>query len=282
MDAISVPQSTIEVIGRLAIATLLGAGIGINREREGKPAGLRTNALVSLGGALFTVIALLLSPGDPSATARVLQGVTAGIGFIGAGVIMRRPDLHDVQGLTTAAAIWLVSAIGVAVGAGLWRTSLIALVLGLSFILLMLVFRSVLVPLKAVIMNLLSVLAAYGLLVFVFQRGLGERVFDFTSTGAVNWVTPVFLFAILFGLSMDYEVFLISRIRELHDRGYSNEEAVAAFLDGRLDFLGIAPVVEATLEAYEDDGSSDLQAVLAAEDWARRHARTLIAGRQSA
>ena len=131
MDAISVPQSTLEITGRLVLATLLGAGIGINREREGKPAGLRTHALVSLGGSMFTIIALLLSPGDPSATARILQGVTAGIGFIGAGVIMRRPDLRDVQGLTTAAAIWLVSAIGVAVGAGLWRTSLIALALGL-------------------------------------------------------------------------------------------------------------------------------------------------------
>jgi putative Mg2+ transporter-C (MgtC) family protein len=131
MDVISVPQSTLEIIGRLVIATLLGAGIGINREREGKPAGLRTHALVALGGAVFTIVALLLSAGDASAAARVLQGVTAGIGFIGAGVIMRRPDLHDVQGLTTAAAIWLVSGIGVAVGAGLWRTSLIALALGL-------------------------------------------------------------------------------------------------------------------------------------------------------
>jgi putative Mg2+ transporter-C (MgtC) family protein len=131
MDAVSVPQSTWEIVGRLGMATLFGATIGINRERQGKPAGLRTHALVSLGGALFTIIAVLLSPGDPSATARILQGVTAGIGFIGAGVIMRRPEIQDVQGLTTAAAIWIVSAIGVAVGAGLWRTSLIALALGL-------------------------------------------------------------------------------------------------------------------------------------------------------
>ena len=131
MDGISVPQSTPEIIGRLVMAALFGAAIGINRERQGKPAGLRTHALVSLGGALFTIIALLLSPGDPSATARILQGVTAGIGFIGAGVIMRRPEIQDVQGLTTAAAIWIVSAIGVAVGAGLWRTSLIALALAL-------------------------------------------------------------------------------------------------------------------------------------------------------
>lgn len=128
-DAITVPQSTLEIAGRLGMATLLGAAIGINREWERKPAGLRTHALVALGGALFTVIGLLLHADDPSAPARILQGITAGIGFIGAGVIMRRPDLHDVQGLTTAAAIWMVAAIGVAVGAGLWRTSLFALAL---------------------------------------------------------------------------------------------------------------------------------------------------------
>lgn len=131
MDAISVPLSTLEIIGRLVMAMLCGAAIGINRERQGKPAGLRTHALVALGGALFTVVALLLSGNDASATSRILQGITAGIGFIGAGVIMRRPETQDVQGLTTAAAIWLVSAIGVAIGAGLWRTSLVALTLGL-------------------------------------------------------------------------------------------------------------------------------------------------------
>src|SRR5687768_3144090 len=131
MDAITVPQSIWEIVGRLGLATLLGAAIGINREWQGKPAGLRTHALVALGGALFTLIGLLLAPDDPSATGRILQGITAGIGFVGAGVILRRPDIQDVQGLTTAAAIWLVSALGAAVGAGLWRTSLIALVLGL-------------------------------------------------------------------------------------------------------------------------------------------------------
>ena len=131
MDAITAPTSAWEIIGRLGLATLVGAAIGINREWEGKPAGLRTHALVALGGALFTVIGLMLGPGDSSAASRILQGVTAGVGFIGAGVIMRRPEANDVQGLTTAAAIWLVSAIGVAVGAGLWRTSLIALGLGL-------------------------------------------------------------------------------------------------------------------------------------------------------
>ena len=130
MDAISTPQSMLEVGARLGLAALLGAAIGVNREWLNKPAGLRTHALVALGGALFTLIGLFLSP-NPSATGPILQGITAGIGFIGAGVIMRRPDLQDVQGLTTAAAIWIVAAIGVASGAGLWRTALIALALSL-------------------------------------------------------------------------------------------------------------------------------------------------------
>ena len=132
MEAISAPDSLWEVAGRLALATLLGAGIGLNREWLRKPAGLRTNALVALGGALFTIIGLLLNAaGDLTSASRILQGVAAGIGFLGAGVIMRRPESSDVQGLTTAAAIWIVSAIGIAVGAGLWRTSVIALGIGL-------------------------------------------------------------------------------------------------------------------------------------------------------
>ena len=130
MDAISVPQTILEIAGRLALAALLGAAIGINREWQRKPAGLRTHAMVALGAALFTVIGLML-PGDPAGPSRILQGIAAGIGFIGAGVIMIRPDLHDVQGLTTAAAIWVVAAIGVAAGSGLWRTSLIVLILAL-------------------------------------------------------------------------------------------------------------------------------------------------------
>lgn len=131
MDAISPPDSTWEVIGRLGLATLLGAALGANREWEGKPAGLRTHALVALGAALFTIVGLLLTRDDASATSRILQGITAGLGFIGGGVIMRRPEAQDVQGLTSAAIIWLVSAIGVAAGAGMWRSSLAALALTL-------------------------------------------------------------------------------------------------------------------------------------------------------
>lgn len=135
MDTISVPQSTWEIAGRLAMATLFGAAIGVNREWQGKPAGLRTHSLVALGGALITITGLMLTD-DASSTARVIQGITAGVGFIGAGVILRRPEKQDVQGLTTAAAIWVVSAVGVAVGAGLWRTSLVAV--GLALIVLVL------------------------------------------------------------------------------------------------------------------------------------------------
>jgi putative Mg2+ transporter-C (MgtC) family protein len=131
MDAISVPDSLWAIAGRLLIATLFGAVVGLNRERHGKPAGLRTHALVALGGALFTIAALMMRSDDPSAPARIVQGITAGIGFIGGGVILRRPDTKGVHHLTTAAAIWIVSAVGVAAGAGLWRTSAIALVLTL-------------------------------------------------------------------------------------------------------------------------------------------------------
>jgi RND superfamily putative drug exporter len=100
-----------------------------------------------------------------------------------------------------------------------------------TFLLLVVLFRSIVIPLKAVVMNLLSVAAAYGLLVLAFQWGNAAALFDFTPIGAVNWMTPVLLFAILFGLSMDYEVFLLSRIRELHDRGMSNEEAIAGGIE---------------------------------------------------
>ena len=107
----------------------------------------------------------------------------------------------------------------------------VGIILAATFVLLLVLFRSILIPLKAVVMNLLSVGAAYGLLVLAFQRGYAAGVLDFTSMGAVNWITPVLLFGVLFGLSMDYEVFLLSRIRELHDRGHGNVDAVATGLE---------------------------------------------------
>ena len=100
-------------------------------------------------------------------------------------------------------------------------------VLSLAFILLLVTFRSIVIPIKAIILNLLSVGAAYGLLTFVFQDGHGEGLLDFQSVGGIAPWLPLFLFVILFGLSMDYHVFVLSRIREAVDRGMSTEKAVA-------------------------------------------------------
>ncbi len=104
---------------------------------------------------------------------------------------------------------------------------LIGVVLLLSFLLLMAVFRSVLVPLKAVIMNLLSIGAAYGVLVAIFQWGWGMGLIGVDKAGPIEAWVPMFLFAIVFGLSMDYEVFLLSRIKEEYDRTKHNATAVA-------------------------------------------------------
>ncbi|MGH9124746.1 MAG: MMPL family transporter [Acidimicrobiales bacterium] len=104
----------------------------------------------------------------------------------------------------------------------------IGVVLGLSFLLLLVVFRSVVVPLKAVIMNLLSIGAAYGALVAVFEWGWAKSLFGVGRAGPIESFLPMMLFAILFGLSMDYEVFLLSRIKEEYDtNGHDNREAVA-------------------------------------------------------
>jgi RND superfamily putative drug exporter len=102
-----------------------------------------------------------------------------------------------------------------------------AFVLGLSFVLLTMVFRSLVVPAKAIIMNLLSVGAAYGLMVLVFQDGVGAGLLGFQQVDTIDAWIPIFLFCVLFGLSMDYHVFLLSRIRERFDRTHDNRESVA-------------------------------------------------------
>ncbi len=102
-----------------------------------------------------------------------------------------------------------------------------AFVLGVSFLILMLVFRSIVIPIKAVFMNLLSVGTAYGLLVLVFQKGYGRDLLGFQEAEVIDVWIPLFLFSILFGLSMDYHVFLLSRIRERFDQTGNNREAVA-------------------------------------------------------
>jgi RND superfamily putative drug exporter len=99
-------------------------------------------------------------------------------------------------------------------------------VLLFAFLLLLVAFRSIVIAFKAIVMNLLSVGAAYGLLVLVFQKGWGEGILNFQSNGAITSWLPIFLFVILFGLSMDYHVFILSRIREAFDRGLSTRDAV--------------------------------------------------------
>jgi uncharacterized membrane protein YdfJ with MMPL/SSD domain len=102
-----------------------------------------------------------------------------------------------------------------------------AFVLGFAFILLLKTFRSIVIAVKAIILNLLSVAAAYGALVLVFQHGWGHQLLGFSATGPIVGFLPIFLFVILFGLSMDYHVFILSRVREAYDRGMSTEDAVA-------------------------------------------------------
>jgi uncharacterized membrane protein YdfJ with MMPL/SSD domain len=101
-----------------------------------------------------------------------------------------------------------------------------AFVLAIAFLLLLVTFRSIVIPVKAIVLNMLSVGAAYGVLVLVFQKGWFETLLGFKSTGAIESWLPLFLFVVLFGLSMDYQVFIVSRIREAFDRGMKTEDAV--------------------------------------------------------
>jgi len=108
-----------------------------------------------------------------------------------------------------------------------WLPIVFVFVLGLSFVLLAIAFRSIVVPATAIAMNLLAVGAAYGLLVLVFVKGVGNEIFGFQQVDVVEAWVPLFLFAVLFGLSMDYQVFLLSRIRERYSQTGDTDEAVA-------------------------------------------------------
>ena len=113
---------------KLVLAAILGGIIGVEREIRDKPAGLRTHMLVSLGSAVFVLAPLELHV-PIGEVGRVIQGVAAGIGFIGAGAILKRNDESDVQGLTTAAGIWLTAGVGVAIGLGAIGVALLAMLL---------------------------------------------------------------------------------------------------------------------------------------------------------
>lgn len=127
-----------ELILRLGVAALIGAALGLNRELHDKPAGLRTHALVTLGAAIATIAIHPQVGGggpDPNALSRVIQGILTGVGFLGAGVILRDAGGH-VTGLTTAATIWVCAALGIVCGCGYWDVVGVALgivVIVLSF-----------------------------------------------------------------------------------------------------------------------------------------------------
>lgn len=128
-------NATLEIILRLLLAVALGAGIGYQRERANKPAGLRTHILICLGCALFTVVSIY-GFGDGVDPSRVAAGVVAGIGFIGAGVIFRGMRGDHVMGLTTAASVWTTAAIGLAAGVGMY---LIAFIIAVVTVLVLMI-----------------------------------------------------------------------------------------------------------------------------------------------
>jgi uncharacterized membrane protein YdfJ with MMPL/SSD domain len=116
-------------------------------------------------------------------------------------------------------------------------------VLGAAFLLLLLTFRSIVIPIKAILLNLLSVGAAYGVLVLVFQNEWAEGLLNFTSSDAITPWLPLFLFVVLFGLSMDYHVFILTRVREAYDRGMTTEEAVSSAIKKTAGVVTSAAVV---------------------------------------
>ena len=125
----------LEIVLRLGAATVIGSVLGLNREIRGKPAGMRTHALVALGTALVTLTGMVLAGQDghfdSNSVSRVVQGIVAGIGFLGGGTILKSDTGEQISGLTTAASLWVVACLGIACGVGLWAMALVALGLAL-------------------------------------------------------------------------------------------------------------------------------------------------------
>ena len=131
----------------------------------------------------------------------------------------------------------------------------LAIIVVATFVLLFLMFGSVLVPLKAIVLNVLSLSATFGAMIWVFQEGHGSGILNFTATGLTDTTTPILMFCIAFGLSMDYEVFLLSRIKEEYDRTGDNEVAVALGLErtGRI-VTAAAALLAVTFLAFATSG----------------------------
>ena len=133
-----------------------------------------------------------------------------------------------------------------------WAALLIG---GATFVLLFLSFGSILVPIKAIVLNLLSLTATFGMMVWIFQDGNGAGLLDFTATGLTDTTTPILMFTIAFGLSMDYEVFLLSRVKEEYDRTGDNDHAVEVGLarTGKI-VTAAALVLSVTFFAFATSG----------------------------
>ena len=115
------PDDMISII----LAVVFGAAIGLEREISGKPAGLRTNVLICLGAAVFTIISKEMAAGLENSPTRIAAQIVTGVGFLGAGAIIR--DRGGIHGLTTAATIWIAACLGITCGAGQWMTALVAM-----------------------------------------------------------------------------------------------------------------------------------------------------------
>lgn len=129
-------RESIEMLLRLVFATVSGMAIGLNRDLHGKPMGMRTLGLVSLSSALVVMAGSAYGHVhfEEDAVSRVIQGVLTGIGFLGAGVIIRRSDRGEVEGLTTAATVWMAAALGVTAGVGAWFITIAGNGLALSLL----------------------------------------------------------------------------------------------------------------------------------------------------
>lgn len=123
---------------RLLIAVVLGGVLGVERQIHGRWAGVRTHMMVALGAAIYTIAAITTAPDDPNEVTRVIQGIAAGIGFLGAGTILKLSTEIEVKGLTTASSIWLAAALGTVAGMGEYA---LAISSGLMSVLVLAILR---------------------------------------------------------------------------------------------------------------------------------------------
>jgi putative Mg2+ transporter-C (MgtC) family protein len=121
----------VDAVLRMLSAMLIGCIIGIDRDLHGKPTGMKTLGLVSLGACIATMCAqgFSMTPSDDAGVSRAVQGIVTGVGFLGAGVILQNPRENRVRGLTTAASIWVTAAVGIVCGLGVWSVAFIAMIL---------------------------------------------------------------------------------------------------------------------------------------------------------